>query len=143
MGARFVFRPGPVLETPVHTAADLDALTPFDPAEELGFVGETLGNLRGTLQGELPLLGFAGAPLTLAFFLLAGGSPGTGGDEARALMDSNPAAMHRLLDKLADMTAGLPALPDRVRRAGGAVCSSRPPTWCPAKGTASSHFPTT
>ena len=105
MGARFVFRPGPVLETPIRTTADLDALETFDPAEKLEFVGKTLANLRSILRDDLPLLGFAGAPLTLAFFLTAGGSPGSNGQEARDLMESDPAAMHRLLDKLADTTA--------------------------------------
>ena len=105
MGAEFVFRPGPVLETPLRTAADLAALQPYDVAAELPFVAQTLSLVRNALAGDLPLLGFAGAPLTLAFFLLEGGSPGHNPTQARALMSSDPTAFHQLLDRLADMTA--------------------------------------
>ncbi len=105
MGAPFVFRPGPILERPIQTKGDIDSLRPFDPSRELAFVAKTLHSVREALAGELPLLGFAGAPLTLAFFLLEGGSPGGNGARARALMGSDPALFHRLLDRLADMTA--------------------------------------
>lgn len=105
MGAEFVFRPGPVLESPVRTASDIDALRPFDPAEAMPFVGETLACVRKELGGELPLLGFAGAPLTLAMFLAKGSSPAKDFSHFRALMQDDPEALHRLLEKLADMTA--------------------------------------
>ena len=110
MGARFVFRPGPVLDSPVRTAADADALRPFDVAAELDFVPQTLRTVRDALAGELPLLGFAGAPLTLAFFLIEGGSPKPDSNLTRALMRDAPEVMHRLLDRLADMTADYLAL---------------------------------
>jgi len=105
MGAEFVFRPGPVLSEPVRTAADCDALRPYDPADHLDFVGDTLQHIRRSLDGDLPLLGFAGAPLTLTFFLAEGRSPGHDPRHARALLHDDPAAAHRLLSKLADMTA--------------------------------------
>ncbi len=105
MGSKFVFRPGPMLEKPIRTPEDVDALRPFDVADELDFVPETLRLLREGLAGELPLLGFAGAPLTLAFFLIEGGSPGPDSTHTRALMHDEPETMHRLLDLLADMTA--------------------------------------
>ncbi|UCE58684.1 MAG: uroporphyrinogen decarboxylase [Phycisphaerales bacterium] len=104
MGAPFVFRPGPVLENPIRTAGDIDALRKFDPSSELGFVAAILKSVRKSLAGELPLLGFAGAPLTLAFFLIGGESPGANGAAAKALMSSDAALFHRLLDLLADMT---------------------------------------
>lgn len=110
MGAEFVFRPGPVLEAPPRTAAELDALRLYDPALELGFVAETLRQVRRALDGDLPLLGFAGAPLTLAFFLLEGKSPGREPRNARALMRDEPALLHRLLDRLAEMTTDYLAL---------------------------------
>jgi len=105
MGARFLFRPGPVLESPVRTAADVAALKPFDPSKELDFASKTLRLVKETLAGELPLLGFAGAPLTLAFFLIEGGSLDPGSRHARGLMQDNPELLHTLLDRLADMTA--------------------------------------
>ena len=104
MGAEFVFRPGPVLESPPGTSRDIDALRRYDPQAELGFVTKTLQQLRRELGDELPLLGFAGAPLTLAFFLIEGRSPGRQPAQARALMRSEPALLHRLLERLADMT---------------------------------------
>ena len=105
MGAPFVFRPGPVLEEPIRTPADIDKLCLFDPASELPFVGKTLSLITKALAGDLPVLGFAGAPLTLAFFLIEGKSPGTEPLRTRNLMRSKPAAFHGLLDTLADMTA--------------------------------------
>jgi uroporphyrinogen decarboxylase len=104
MGAEFVFRPGPVLATPPRTAGDIDALRRYDPSEQLGFVTQTLQRVRTALDGDLPLLGFAGAPLTLAFFIVEGGSPGRDPQHVRAMMRSEPKLFHRLLDCLADMT---------------------------------------
>ena len=104
MGAGFRFRPGPVLAEPVRTRADVDRLTRYDPSVELGFVGKTLQQVRSELAGELPLLGFAGAPLTLACFLIEGKSPGDSGAAAKAFLYSDPAAAHALLANLADMT---------------------------------------
>ena len=47
----------------------------MNPTSQLAFTGKVIRKLRETLNGELPLIGFAGAPLTLAFFLIAGESP--------------------------------------------------------------------
>ncbi len=110
MGAEFVFRPGPVLENPPSNRSDVDALRDYDPASELDFVVRTLGMVRRELNGEMPLLGFAGSPLTLAFFLIEGKSPGNDPQIARAMMRSDPALFHHLLDKLAGMTARYLAL---------------------------------
>ncbi len=104
MGAQFVFRPGPVLDSPIRSSSDVEALRAVDPAVDLPFVADTLRLVRKALDNQLPLLGFAGAPLTLAFFLLEGKSPGTNPRHAKALMKSDPALVHRLLDKLANMT---------------------------------------
>ncbi|MBU0716695.1 MAG: uroporphyrinogen decarboxylase, partial [Planctomycetes bacterium] len=104
MGAPFVFRPGPVLEKPIRSASDIAALKRFDPSRELRFVYDIIRSVRSSLAGELPLLGFAGAPLTLAFFLIAGRSPGLDPAAARALMTSDAGTFHRLLDLLAEVT---------------------------------------
>lgn len=105
MGRRFVFRPAPVLEDRVCGPADVEALRSFDPSTELDYVTKTLHLVREALDGDLPLLGFAGAPLTLAFFLVAGQSPHIDSGRARSMMANEPASFHRLLDRLADMTA--------------------------------------
>ena len=105
MGAEFVFRPGPILDTPIRSSIDIEALHRFDPADELGFVGETFRQIRDSLDGELPVLGFAGAPLTLAMFLIEGKSPAHDRTRTHAFMRDHPQAFRRLLDELADMTA--------------------------------------
>lgn len=104
-GAEFVFRPGPVLEQPLRTVADLRRLHMYDPATEMPFIADELRLIRNALHHELPLLGFAGAPLTLAFFLIEGGSPGHTPENARRLMREAPQALHALLSLLADITA--------------------------------------
>ena len=110
MGAEFVFRPGPVLSDPPRSRRDIENLKAFDPATEMPFVPETLRRVLDALDGDLPLLGFAGSPLTLAFFLLEGKSPGSVAPNARNLMREEPATLHMLLEKLADMTADYLAL---------------------------------
>lgn len=105
MGATFVFRPGPVLAEPIRSAAQVAALRPIDPAETMPFIAEELRLVRTALDGDLPLLGFAGAPLTLAYFMIEGGSPGRDAPAARRLLRAEPATVHALLAKLADMTA--------------------------------------
>ena len=104
MGAGFVFRPGPVLDRPIRSAGDIEALKRIDCSRDLDFVSQTLRLVANELDGELPLLGFAGAPLTLAFFMIEGGSPGSDPQRAKSLMRTEPALFRRLLDKLTDMT---------------------------------------
>ena len=105
LGAEFVFRPGPVCQRPVRTRADADRLHAYDVAAALPFVGRTLGLVQRALDHALPVLGFAGAPLTLLFFLAAGGSPARDPAPALALLRDDPATAHRLLELLADLTA--------------------------------------
>ncbi len=112
MGAHFRFAPGPILDSPIRTQAQVDALQPLhEPSTQLAFTGRVIHDLRETLNGELPLIGFAGAPLTLAFFLIAGESPikrGAAASEKATpvfqMMKEVPELLHCLLDKLTDMT---------------------------------------
>lgn len=112
MGAHFRFDPGPILNPPIRTQSQVDALQSVDdPASQLAFTGNVIRNLREALKGELPLIGFAGAPLTLAFFLIAGESPikrGAGvSEKARPvfqMIQEAPDLLHRLLSKLTQMT---------------------------------------
>ena len=105
LGAPFVFRPGPELERPIETASDLDRLAAYDVHERLPFVPESIRGALDRLGGAIPLLGFAGAPLTLATFIVEGGSPGRCAARTRAMIADSPAAMHRLLAVLAGVTA--------------------------------------
>ena len=78
MGADFDFRPGPILELPIRHADQVRALQPVDPVRDLAFVAESIRGVRAAMQDELPLIGFAGAPFTLAAFLIRGSSPLSG-----------------------------------------------------------------
>ena len=112
MGVHFRFDPGPVLDSPIRTQAQVEALRPLDdPASQMAFTGKIISGLRQALEGELPLIGFAGSPLTLAFFMVAGTSPmaASGGvsNAARAvfqMMDEEPRLFHDLLQRLTQMT---------------------------------------
>ena len=112
MGAHFRFNPGPILDPPIRSQTQVEALQPLDePSTQLAFTGQVIRKLRETLDGELPLIGFAGAPLTLAFFLIAGESPikrGAGVSEKATpvfqMMEVAPELLHCLLGKLTDMT---------------------------------------
>ena len=112
MGVHFRFAPGPVLDSPIRTGAQIKALQPLDtPASQMAFTGKIISGLRGVLEGELPLIGFAGSPLTLAFFMVAGTSPmSAGGGVSNAagtvfrMMDEEPNLFHELLQRLTQMT---------------------------------------
>ncbi len=104
MGAPFVFDPGPKLMRPLRTASDIENLHSFDVADELPFIGETFRQVRQELNRAMPVLGFAGAPLTLAAFLLEGGSFGNAAPATQKLMQAAPAAFHALLELLSEVT---------------------------------------
>jgi uroporphyrinogen decarboxylase len=104
MGADFLFRPGPQLKTPIRCETDIEKLRPIDPADDLAHVCRTIRGVRAALDGDLPVIGFAGAPLTLAMFLIEGKSPGRNPERVFSMMRDKPASMHKLLSKLADMT---------------------------------------
>jgi uroporphyrinogen decarboxylase len=105
MGADFDFRPGPILATPIRRADQVRALRPIDPAEELGFVAESIRGVLSALGGELPLIGFAGAPFTLAAFLIRGSSPMHDMHDVLAFAQEQPALFAELIDRLTEMTA--------------------------------------
>jgi uroporphyrinogen decarboxylase len=94
---------GPVIHNPIRTAADVAKLKVADPIEATPFVMETLKILRRELADKVPLIGFAGAPFTLASYAIEG--HGTRDYEnCKALMWSDPAAWDLLLTKFADTT---------------------------------------
>ena len=76
MGADLAFHPGrgPVINNPLREEADLARLRPVQVEEDLGYVLETVRLLRRELPAEVPLIGFAGAPFTVASYLIEGGS---------------------------------------------------------------------
>ncbi|MET4614357.1 uroporphyrinogen decarboxylase [Rhodococcus sp. PvR044] len=92
---------GPVVASPIRSAADVAAL-PRLRTEEVGAVTAAISLLTKEL-GETPLIGFAGAPFTLASYLVEGG-PSRNHERTKALMHSDPQTWHALLGSLADTT---------------------------------------
>ena len=92
---------GPVVAQPIRTAADLERLRPLTP-EDVPYITEAVQNLVTEL-GDVPLIGFAGAPFTLASYLVEGG-PSKNHAATKALMYGEPELWAELLDRLATIT---------------------------------------
>lgn len=104
MGAPFDIKEGlgPVLEHPVRCSSDVQRLKPVEPREGLGFVMETIRALRRELT--VPLIGFTGAPFTLAAYLVEGG-PSKDHRLTRAFLYSEPTLWNHLMELLATNVA--------------------------------------
>jgi len=102
LGIPFDFQAGegPVIERPIRSRSDIDRLRAFEPREELAKPLEAIRLLRRTL--EVPLIGFAGAPFTLASYAIEGGHSSHFALTKR-LMYENPAAWHALASLLASV----------------------------------------
>ncbi|MEU5686182.1 uroporphyrinogen decarboxylase [Streptomyces venezuelae] len=93
---------GPVVEKPIRSRADLAQLRDLTP-DDVHYVTEAMGMLTAEL-GSTPLIGFAGAPFTLASYLVEGG-PSRNHEHTKALMYGDPQLWADLLDRLAEITA--------------------------------------
>jgi len=106
MGVELDFRPGPVIAAPIRTHEQVEKLAVPDPRVAVPYVFEILRRLRTALAPEaVPLLGFAGAPFTLAAYLVEG----RGSKEfatTKRMMYREPALLRALLERLTEMTVG-------------------------------------
>jgi uroporphyrinogen decarboxylase len=100
VGVEIVPGRGPVIDPPFRTPEDLSRLRPLEPDVDLAHVLETVRIL--TRELDVPLIGFAGAPFTLASYLIEGGPSRTFG-RTKALMYGEPELWHQILDRLADI----------------------------------------
>ncbi|MDQ7840101.1 MAG: uroporphyrinogen decarboxylase [bacterium] len=92
---------GPVIGTPIRTDAQVGALRPLEPERDLPFVLEAIRLIRGEVR--VPLIGFAGAPFTVASYLIEGrGSRDL--PHTKAMLYGSPALWHRLMHRLTDAT---------------------------------------
>ncbi|MGK5529633.1 uroporphyrinogen decarboxylase [Streptomyces sp. URMC 129] len=109
IGVDLDIRPGvgPVVARPIRSRADLAQLRPLEP-DDVKYVTEAVGMLTGELGGT-PLIGFAGAPFTLASYLVEGG-PSRNHEHTKALMYGDPELWAELLDRLAGITAAFLAV---------------------------------
>ena len=104
VGLEFAKGEGPVIHRPVRTPADVHALPPINVEDAVPFVFETVRTVARALGGRVPLLGFAGAPFTVASYLVEGG-PSRDYLHTKRLMYDAPDAWHQLMKVLADITA--------------------------------------
>jgi uroporphyrinogen decarboxylase len=103
VGLEFAKGDGPVIHRPVRSRADVDALEHIPAATALPFVFDAIRLVRTALAERVPLIGFAGAPFTLASYLIEGrGSRHW--VHTKTLMYRDPAAWHRLMERLAEAT---------------------------------------
>jgi uroporphyrinogen decarboxylase len=104
MGVDLDFAPGPVIAKPIREAAQIEALRVPDPRETVPYVFEILGRLREELASrEIPLLGFGGAPFTLAAYLIEG-SGSKSFSVLKAMLQKRPGDVEALLEKLTELT---------------------------------------
>jgi len=104
----YVAGEGPVVGHPVRSPADVDRLPPVDVAEAMASTAATVRMVTGAL-GSIPLIGFVGAPFTMASYAVEGRSSRTHA-RVKAFMYTEPQAWHALLGRLATIAADLAAL---------------------------------
>lgn len=97
----FVKDEGPKIHNPIREAADVDRVLPLEDMQPLLFVAETVRLTRESLPAHIPVIGFAGAPFTLASYAIEGGSS-RNFQHVKSFMYNDPGAWHHLMTVLAD-----------------------------------------
>jgi uroporphyrinogen decarboxylase len=115
---------GPVIESPLRTAAQIHELAVFDPERDTGFLMETIRGLTRELGPDIPVLGFAAAPWTLACYMIEGHGK-DGFPAAKTMLYSDPDLFRSLLHRIARATAGYL----RAQIAAGAAAVQLFDTW--------------
>jgi len=100
----FIKGEGPQIERPIDGPADIERLRVFEPREGLGYVLDAIRQIQGELVGRVPLIGFAGAPFTLASYAIEGGHSNNFA-KTKSLMYGHPDDWHRLCEKLSSVVA--------------------------------------
>jgi uroporphyrinogen decarboxylase len=98
---KFVSGEGPVIDNPVRTADDVDSLS-ISNTDELGYVGEAIQIVSRQLAGRVPIIGFVGAPFTLASYMIEGG-PSRNFLRTKQMMYQDETLWRRLMGKLVDV----------------------------------------
>lgn len=104
LGLHFSEGEGPRFEYPIQDEAAIRSLAVPDPEIELGYVMEAVRTIRRELNGQVPLIGFAGSPWTLATYMVEGGSS-KNFSNIKEMMFGRPDLMHQLLTTTADAVA--------------------------------------
>lgn len=100
----FIKGEGPQIERPIQGADDIERLRLFEPREALGYVLKAVRQIQGELRERVPLIGFAGAPFTLASYAIEGGHSNNFA-RTKSLMYGQPEAWHKLCEKLSRVVA--------------------------------------
>jgi uroporphyrinogen decarboxylase len=104
MNLEFVEGEGPVLRNPVRSRPDVDALRVADPEADLSYLLKSIRIVRSEIEGEIPLIGFAGAPFTLAGYAIEGGSS-SNFLVTKKMMYAEKELWDLLMDKISDSVA--------------------------------------
>ena len=104
MGIGFHFTPqdGPVIERPIRSAKDLEGVHKIDAASDLGYVMDAIRLVRHELDGRTPLIGFSGAPFTLASYIVEGGHSRAYA-HVKKLMYDDPVTFGRLMGLISEV----------------------------------------
>jgi uroporphyrinogen decarboxylase len=102
LGLRFAAGEGPIIARPIRDAADVERLPAFNIDAELGYVFEAVRLARRALPGDVPLIGFAGAPFTLASYAIEGGASRSF-TKTKRFMYQAPDAWNLLMGKFAEL----------------------------------------
>lgn len=104
VGLEYAKGDGPLIHRPVRSTEDVFSLNRFSVKDQLAYVMKSVEIAREKLPKDIPLIGFAGAPFTLASYLIEGGAS-RHFDKTKKMIYGNPAAWTELMEYLADMTA--------------------------------------
>ncbi len=99
IGLEFAKGEGPVIHNPVRTMADVEKLRPIDAASQIDYLMKAIKIVLKELNGKTPLIGFTGAPFTLASYIIEGGGS-RNYEHAKAMMFSEPRTWHKLMEHL-------------------------------------------
>jgi uroporphyrinogen decarboxylase len=105
---RFAAGEGPVIDNPVRTSSDIDSLS-ISNTDELGYVGETIQIVSKALAGRVPVIGFVGAPFTMASYMIEGG-PSRNFLRTKLMMYRDETLWRRLMGKLVDVLGSFAVL---------------------------------
>jgi len=105
---RFATGEGPVIDNPVRTSNDIDSLS-ISNTDDLGYVGETIQRVVAALAGRVPVIGFVGAPFTMASYMIEGG-PSRNYIKTKQMMYHDETLWRRLMGKLVDVLGAFAVL---------------------------------
>lgn len=104
VGFKIVEGVGPQIDNPIRSMEDVENIGQLDPRKHVPFVLDAIGLIKNQIGDRIPLIGFSGAPFTLASYIIEGG-PSRDFIESKKMMYGQPAVWARLLTKLSEMVA--------------------------------------